>query len=67
MTNQEVSISKKLRLAGIFIILGLLLEGLSLLWPHPLSFLLFLCVGGLFLTVGILIYLFALVSRATQA
>jgi len=65
MTQQEVTIAKKLRLAGIFIILGLLIESFSLLWNHPLSFLAFLCVGGFFLVVGILIYLLALVSSAT--
>ncbi len=65
MTQQDGYISKKLRIAGIFIILGLMVEGFSLLWNHPLSFLAFLCVGGLFLAVGIVIYLLALVSRTT--
>lgn len=65
MSQQDVTISKKLRLAGIFIILGLIVEGLSLLWNHPLSFLAFLCIGGIFLLLGIVIYLLALVSRTT--
>jgi predicted membrane channel-forming protein YqfA (hemolysin III family) len=65
MNQQDATISKKLRIAGIFIILGLIIESLSLLWNHPLSFLAFLCVGGLFLVVGILFYLLALVSRTT--
>ena len=61
--NQDLYISKKFRIAGILIILGLVVEGLSLLWNHPLSFLAFLCIGGIFLLLGILVYLLALVSR----
>lgn len=63
--NQQVYISKKLRIAGILIILGLVVECFSLLWNHPLSFLAFLCIGGFFLVVGVLVYLLALVSPAT--
>ncbi len=65
MTQQDGTISKKLRVAGILIILGLIVEGFSLLWNHPLSFLAFLCVGGMFLVLGIVVYLLALVSRTT--
>ena len=64
--NQQVYISKKLRMAGILIILGLVVEGFSLLWNHPLSFLAFLCIGGVFLALGIVIYLLALVSRTQE-
>lgn len=61
MTQSDV-ISKKLRIAGIVIILGLLVEALSLVWNHPLSFVAFVGLGGLLLAVGILFYLWALVS-----
>ena len=64
--NQQVHLSKKLRIAGILVIVGLVIEGFSLLWNHPLSFLAFLCIGGLFLVMGILVYLLALVSRPQQ-
>ncbi|HTC93203.1 MAG TPA: hypothetical protein VK699_07110 [Terriglobales bacterium] len=64
--NQQIYISKKLRVAGILVILGLVVEGFSLLWNHPLSFLAFLCIGGVFLALGIVIYLLALVSRAQE-
>jgi hypothetical protein len=63
MSQQGTYISKKLRVAGIFIILGLLIEALSLLWNHPLSFLAFVSVGGALLVFGVLIYLLALLSR----
>jgi hypothetical protein len=62
MTQADAFVSKKLRLAGILIVLGLSVEGLSLVWNHPLSFIAFLGVGGLMIFVGIAIYLIALAS-----
>jgi len=55
-------ISKRLRIAGVLIVLGLVVEGLSLIWNHPLSFVAFLGVGGLLLLLGIVVYLTALVT-----
>lgn len=54
--------AKKLRLAGALVIAGLVVEGISLGWNHPLSFVAFIGVGGLLMAVGILIYLVALVT-----
>lgn len=47
---------------GFVTILGLLVEALSLVWNHPVSFVAFVALGGLLLAAGILIYLWALVS-----
>jgi hypothetical protein len=55
-------IAKRLRTAGLLIGTGLLVEGLSLFWNHPLSFIAFLAIGGLLIFVGIVIYLASLVS-----
>jgi hypothetical protein len=63
MNQQDLFIPRKLRFAGIFIIVGLIIEALSLLWNHPLSFLAFVSVGGILLILGVIIYLLALVSR----
>jgi hypothetical protein len=60
--REDASISKKLRPAGALIALGLLVEGLSLVWNHPLSFIAFLGAGGLMMFIGIAIYLIALVT-----
>jgi hypothetical protein len=60
--NQDAVVSRRLRLAGTLIILGLLVEGASLMWNHPLSFIAFLGIGGLLLFLGIVVYLTALVS-----
>jgi hypothetical protein len=54
---------RRLQFSGILLILGLLVEVLCLLWTRPLAFVLFLGVGGLLLGLGILVFLFSLVSR----
>lgn len=56
------SLERRLQLSGIFLILGLLVEALCLFWTRPIAFVLFLGVGGLLLALGILLYLFSLVS-----
>jgi asparagine N-glycosylation enzyme membrane subunit Stt3 len=58
----NVFITKRLRLAGMFIIAGVLVQGLSLVWNNPLSFLAFIGIGVLVMFLGIVIYLTALVS-----
>lgn len=53
---------RRLQYSGILVILGLVVEVVCLLWTRPAAFVVFLGVGGLFLGLGILVYLFALVS-----
>ncbi len=64
MKFKAMGMSKILRVSGIFLILGLAIEGVSLLFNHPLSFMGFIIVGGTFLGVGVLLFLFSLVSIA---
>lgn len=56
----------RLRVSGILIVLGLLVEALSLVRIHPLAFLGFMFVGGGFLVAGIAIYLYSLVSVGSR-
>lgn len=56
---------RRLRVSGILIALGLLVEALSLARIHPLAFLGFMFVGGGLLVVGIAIYLYSIVSAAS--
>ena len=51
-----------LRVAGGLVALGLLLELTSLFWHRPLSFFLFVILGGTFCGAGILLYLYSLVT-----
>jgi hypothetical protein len=55
-------VERRLQISGVLIILGLLVEALCLAWRGPLAFMVFLCVGGLFLFAGIAFYLISLVS-----
>lgn len=57
----------RLRIAGVLIFLGLLIEGLTLAWNSPIAFVVFLGIGGLLMLLGILFYLLSVVSPpATQ-
>jgi hypothetical protein len=53
---------KALRISGILLIAGLVIEGVSLHYNHPLSFLGFMFIGGALLFVGIVVYLFSIVG-----
>jgi uncharacterized membrane protein YczE len=53
---------RRLRLAGILVALGLLVEAATMFWPHPTAFLVFLGLGALLVAAGVLLYLFAVVA-----
>jgi len=54
-------IRRFLQVSSGLIILGLLVEIVSLLWFHPLSFVLFVVVGVILMGLGIVVYLLSLV------
>jgi hypothetical protein len=56
---------RKLRISGILLILGLLVEALSLCWNNALSFMSFVVVGGLFFASGVLLFLYSLISETS--
>jgi hypothetical protein len=62
MNSQNPLVSKRLRLAGALIIMGLAVQAASLFWNHPLSFIVFVSVGTLLLAAGIVTYLLTIVS-----
>lgn len=55
------SLQRKLKVAAYLLIIGLAIEGITLHWAHPTSFLLFILLGGILVAAGIVTYLFALV------
>ena len=65
MENQINPIHARLRLAGVLIMVGLVVQAVSLLWNHPLSFIAFVSIGGLLLAIGIILYLLALLNIPT--
>jgi hypothetical protein len=61
MKIPAIGIRRFLQASSGLIILGLLVEIVSLLWFHPLSFVLFAFVGAALIGLGILVYLASLV------
>jgi hypothetical protein len=65
MTFRNLEFRWLLRISSALIILGLLVEIASLLWFHPLSFVLFAFVGASLIGLGIVVYLVSLVFVAS--
>jgi polyferredoxin len=63
MTQNPSQLQRRLKTAAFLLIAGLLVEGISLYWAHPTSFLLFIGLGGTLVLTGIAIYLIAIASR----
>jgi hypothetical protein len=61
MKLNQVGIRRLLQVSSGLVIVGLLLEIVSLLWFHPLSFVLFAFVAATLIGLGILVYLVSLV------
>jgi hypothetical protein len=55
-------LEKRLQVAGLCLILGLVIEALCLFSAKPIAFVIFASVGGLFLFAGLVIFLLSLVS-----
>lgn len=53
---------KRVRAAGVLVVLGLLVEALSLHWAYPAAFLAFALVGFPIVVMGILLFLYSLLS-----
>jgi hypothetical protein len=60
MKLSAIGMRRFLRLSSALTILGLLVEIVSLVWFHPLSFVLFAMVGVLLIGLGIVVYLISL-------
>ena len=61
MKLSAIGIRRLLQISSSLVIVGLLLEIVSLLWFHPLSFVLFAFVAASLIGLGILVYLVSLV------
>ena len=62
MTEKASRLQRKLKIAALPLIAGLLVEGFTLPWAAPTSFLLFICIGGTLIALGIVFYLIAIVT-----
>jgi hypothetical protein len=63
MTENSSRLQRKFKTAAYLLTAGLLVEGITLQWAHPTSFLLFICLGGILVATGIATYLIALVTE----
>lgn len=63
MIGNESRLQRKLKRAAYLLTAGLIVEGITLLWAHPMSFLLFISLGGILIFAGIATYLFAIVTH----
>ena len=66
MNSQRTKIEKRIRAAGILLIVGLVVELVTLRWSHPTAFLFFLSLGGALMALGIGVYLLSLVSAENK-
>jgi hypothetical protein len=67
MKLNTIGIGGFFRVSSALVIVGLLLEIVSLLWFSPLSFVLFAFVAASLIGLGILVYLTSLVFAAVPA
>ena len=59
-------LERRLQISGIIVILGLLVEALTLLGRGPIAFILFVALGGILFAAGVLLYLSSLVGPQTS-
>ena len=62
MTEKGSRLQRKLKTAAYLLIFGLAVEGITLHWAYPTSFLLFTGLGGLLVLAGIAFYLIAIIT-----
>ena len=60
------SIDHRLRISGVLIIIGLLIEALCLMWSKPIAFVVLVAFGGALIGIGVLFYLYSLVAHSPQ-
>ena len=57
-------LERRLRLAGVLICLGLVIQLLTLVRVHPLAFVAYIVIGCPLVLAGLLLYLYSIVSHA---
>ena len=58
------AIETRIRLASLLGLVGLTALAVSLVWKHPLAFVLFMAVGPTFVLLGVFSFLWALVTHS---
>ena len=61
MTSSQTMV-RRVRISAALVLLGLIVELTALRWAHPTAFLVFVLAGMPLVGVGILVFLYSLVS-----
>jgi hypothetical protein len=64
MAEADPRLAKRLRLSGLLIALGLVIEAATLYSGHPLGFIAYLVFGCSLVAAGIVVYLWAIVLKS---
>jgi hypothetical protein len=63
MAGRELNLmERRLRVAALLVFAGVVIEALALRWAHPTAFLAYAMIGTPFVVLGILVFLWSLVS-----
>jgi hypothetical protein len=62
VTTGITVLEKRLQIAGVLLMLGLMIEAICLFWARPIAFIVMVVVGGLFCGIGVVVYLYSLLS-----
>ena len=62
MDENPPRLQQRLKVAAFLLIGGLLIEAVTLYWFSPLSFMLFIGLGGTLVGLGVIVYLAAIVA-----
>jgi hypothetical protein len=57
------TLHRRLKISSILVSAGLAVEVATLFWSHPLTFVAFILLGGTLVGLGILLYLYSIVSN----
>lgn len=60
-------IERRIRYSGILIAAGLIIQLISFIWVHPLSFMVFIVISCPLVAIGILLFLHSLVANRPSA
>lgn len=60
VSPRQVATERRIRVAALLVLLGLIVEAVTVRILHPLSFVVFLTVGGALSAAGIVLFLLAL-------
>ena len=60
------TMSRRLRISGVLVVIGLLVEAPCLVWSGPIAFVVLVCLGGGLIGLGVLIFLYSLVSAKVE-